>query len=133
MLPFIQFAIVDATIGAALPVLTMIPLNMVKQGSKLEQFVLAVNKLGVPYNSVIRDVFGSSVQRAERLFVNLTKNAVSVSAPNAQGTIVANMGNNCYITYRTSSSTGAIATLDFNFPPIWGAGTENIRKLKFFP
>jgi hypothetical protein len=135
MLPFIQFAIVDATIGAALPVLTMIPLNMVKQGSKLEQFVLAVNKLGVPYtpNPKIRDIFGSSVQRAERLFVNLTKNAVSVSAPNAQGTIVANMGNNCYITYRTSSSTGAIATLDFNFPPIWGAGTENIRKLKFFP
>ncbi|WP_298364849.1 hypothetical protein [uncultured Lutibacter sp.] len=59
----------------------------------------------------------------------LNKNAISPPTTNAQGTIVANMGNGNYITYRplSASSSGFDASINFNFRQIWA----NDRVLKF--
>ena len=66
------------------------------------------------------------------MFTTLTKNAIS-TATNAEGTIVANMGNGNYIIFRTvasSNSPGVIATIEFNFLELLGT---NSYKLKFYP
>ncbi len=62
----------------------------------------------------------------------ITKNAIFTTT-NAEGTIVANMGDDNYITFRTvagSNSPGVIATIEFNFIELL---ETNSYKLKFYP
>lgn len=91
-----------------------------------------LSKVGIPINNneFFRKIAGSSISKAKELFKGITKDAISVSSPNAQGTIVANMGNNTYITFRTVSDTsGVVATIDMNASSVF----SQIVKLKFYP
>ena len=55
---------------------------------------------------------------ARGLFNALTKNAISKTTQ-SNGTIIANMGNGNYITFRTVSQSGFPATIDLNFPNLF--------------
>jgi len=126
--PFVVYALTEATLGAALPLLSRIPLSMVLRGQRLEKMVKQIGLIGVRgSNNTIRIVTTSNpVQKAERLFATLTKNAISKTTyPN--GTIVANMGSGNLIKYRTASSSGFPATIELEFFQIW----SQARKIKF--
>lgn len=128
--PFIVFAVVDATLGAAIPLLTRIPLSMVTRGERLYKMVRQVGVLGeVGTGSSIRIVTTTSpYAKAQKLFSTLTKDAVSiVTHPN--GTIVADMGAGNFIKFRpiTASGSDFVATIDLQFYEIW----TTIRSVKF--
>ena len=55
-----------------------------------------------------------TLSTSKEIFNALAKHAISTTT-NAEGTIIANMGNGNYITYRTVSSSGFPATIDLNF------------------
>jgi len=62
-----------------------------------------------------------TVSKASELFTTLTRNAVSTSTQ-TNGTIVANMGNGNFITFRTATgplSPDVIATINLNFPQLF--------------
>lgn len=130
--PFVVYALTDATLGAALPLLSRIPLSMLTRGTRLEKMVKQVGLLGVQGNAGnhIRIVTTSNpIQKAEGLFASLTKNAISKTTQ-SNGTIVANMGNGNKIIFRPSSasSSGFKATIDLDFRAsgIW-TKTRNVK------
>lgn len=94
--------------------------------------VTKVAQLGAPSaDAFVKELHGTTVGKTSELFATLTKNAVSVSLPNAEGTIFANMGGGNFITFRTVSSPlspNVIATIDLNFPQLFA----EIVKLKFY-
>lgn len=115
--------ITAAVVGVALPVairfLQQIPASWVML--QLNNMIQSVAQLGVQGNQEhVRIVTTSSpVIKAEALFNMLTQNVVS-TVTQSNGTIIANMGNGNYITFRTVSSTLFPATIDLNFPSILG-------------
>lgn len=130
--PFIEFAVIEATLGAAIPILAKIPAVLVTRGAKLEAMVRKVGLLGVQgtSNSIRIVTAVSPYAKAESLFSMLTKNAISTTTQ-TNGAILANMGNGNYIIFRpiTASSSGFVATisLDFRAAGIW----SQIRNVKF--
>ena len=129
--PFVVYAVTEATLGVATSLISKIPLNMVSRGTRLNKMLTKLSKIGTPIsgNEFFRKIPQSSVQKALKLFEKLTKDAIYPPTTNAQGTIVANMGNNTYITFRTVSDTpGVIATIDINASSLF----SQIIKLKFY-
>jgi len=127
--PFIVYAVIDASLGVALPLLSKIPLAWVTRGEKLEAMLIHTSTMGIEGTSPhIRIIESSSIQ-AEALFTTLTKDRISISYPSS-GVRVANMGNGNYITYRnaTASGSGFSATLEYNYVSLFG---NNLPKLKF--
>jgi len=129
VIPVVEYALFQATVGLAVKLLQKIPLPMLLRGARLTKLLQKVARMGVQGEQIhVRIITTSSpVTRAEKLFATLTKNAVSVAPPNAQGTIVANMGNGNYITFRTVSSTNFPATINLNFPSIFGQTPKAIK------
>ncbi len=130
---FIQYAIIEASLGVAIPLLSKIPLSMVLRGARLNKIIRSVSELGIQSGnkSHIRLINSSSVRKAEELFATLTKNHIT-KINRADGVIVANMGNGNYITFRTISgvqSPGVIANIDLNFSQLF----QEVVKLKFYP
>lgn len=64
--------------------------------------------------------------RARGLFNVMTKNALSVTEV-SPGVINATMGNGNFITFRTVSQSGFPATIDLNFPTIFGSIPKVIK------
>jgi hypothetical protein len=128
--PFVVYAVTEATLGAAIPLISKIPLSMVLRGARLEKMIKQVGLLGkVGTSNTIRIVTTTNpVAKAESLFATLTKNAISKTTT-ADGAIVANMGNGNFITFRplSASQSGFPATISLNFPNIW----SSVRDLKF--
>jgi hypothetical protein len=128
--PFVVYAVTEATLGAALPLLSRIPIAMVIRGARLNKMVSQVGVLGVRgFNSNTRIITTASpIRKAEELFATVTKNAIS-KTPQSNGAIVANMGNNNFITYRplSASTSGYKASINLDFSNIWA----NPRVLKF--
>ncbi|MCG8794822.1 hypothetical protein [Tenacibaculum finnmarkense] len=112
--PFIVYAITEATLGAALPILSRIPIAMVTRGSKLENMISAILKLGTVDRQPHIRIFKTHLQPeriAKEMFNSLTKNRIGAY----KTPIIANMDNGDYIIYRTFSASGFPATLEFNF------------------
>lgn len=128
--PFVVYALTEATLGAALPLLSRIPLAMVIRGTRLNKMVQQVGLLGVRGSSNnIRIITTSSpITKSKELFNSLTKHAIS-KVTDSNGAIVANMGNGNFITYRTITQSGSNfpATINLDFVNIWA----NPRILKF--
>jgi len=129
--PFVIYALTEATLGAALPLLSRIPLSMVIRGVRLNKMVKQVGLLGArstTSNSIRIVTTSNPVAKAESLFTTLTKNAISKTTQ-SNGSIVANMGNGNFITYRpiTASASNFEATISLNFPNIW----TSVRNIKF--
>ena len=82
-----------------------------------------LKKIGTPGSSKDIRVVTGGVDAAEEMFQTLTRNATKVTRK-ADGTIVAEMANGGYITYRASSKSGP-PTIDFNNIP------NTPRKIKF--
>lgn len=134
-LPYLTYAIGNIISPmASNSVFNRIPYAFVTRGTKLEQFVLATSKLGQAgtYNS--RIISGSSFAKAERLFYNITKDAISIApASSNSSVIVANMGNNMKIILRPMSTTvpDAVAVIEYqNFNSILNTASYT---LKFLP
>ncbi|MDG2193282.1 MAG: hypothetical protein P8K77_00205 [Polaribacter sp.] len=127
--PFIVYAITDATLGVALPLLSRIPLSMVLRGARLNKMVRNVAKLGVQGNQAhVRIITTTNpVQKAETLFATLTKNKIGNVIEVAPNVFQANMGNGNYIIYRTVSSSGFPSTINLNFPSIFGTTPKSIK------
>lgn len=127
--PFVIYALTEATLGAALPLLSRIPLSMVTQGSRLNKIVKQVGLLGVQgtSNSIrIVTTNGNAYSKSLELFTSLTKNAQSITV-HTNGTRVALFNNGNKIVFRTQSSSGFPATLELTFSEIW----TNTRIIKF--
>ena len=123
-IPFIIYAATEATLGAALPLLSRIPASFVARGAKLEKMVKEVGLMGtMGKNNTIRIVSTNNpVNKARELFNTLTKNALS-KVNEADGVVKANMGNGNFILFRPSSASTsnfpATITLDFRAAKIW--------------
>lgn len=115
--------------NAAVALLQKIPVSWVLRGATLTPMIQNAVKLGVQgAQTHVRLIkVTNPLGRGKGLFNALTKNAISKTT-NAEGTIVANMGNGNFITYRTVSSTNFPATINFNFQQL--LGTNNFV-LKF--
>ncbi|WP_439130758.1 hypothetical protein, partial [Polaribacter sp.] len=133
--PFIVYAVTEATIGAALPMISRIPLAAVVRGAKLNNMVRQLAKLGkAGTSSRIRLIPNGSYEKSLALFNKITKNSISpvTTTTTANGRIikVADMGNGNYITFRNFDNTGTtnlVANIDLKFPSIW----TKTRELKF--
>lgn len=111
--PFIVYAATEATIGAAIPLISRIPISIVTQGARLNKMVKQVGLIGVQgtSNSIrIVTTNGNAYTKALELFTTLTKNAQSVTNY-TNGTKVALFSNGNKIVFRTQSSSGFAATL----------------------
>ena len=133
--PFIVYAVSEATLGAALPLLSRIPLAAVIRGAKLNNMVRQLAKLGkAGTSSRIRLIPNGSYEKSLVLFNKITQNSVSpvTTTTTANGRIikVADMGNGNYITFRNFDNSGTsnlVANIDLKFPSIW----SKTRELKF--
>ena len=129
--PFVIYAITEATLGTAIPLLSRIPSSMVKRGVRLEKFVKGIGVLGTRgsgNNIRIVSTNGAPVTKASELFNKLTKNAVNIRN-DANGARVADMGNGNFITFRNASQSGSNfeASINLDFKNIW----SSVRVLKF--
>lgn len=133
--PFVVYAVTEATLGAALPLLSRIPIAMVIRGARLNKMVRQLAKLGSPgTNSHIRIIPNGTYEKTLALFNKITKNSISpvttTTTTNGRIIKVADMGNGNYITLRNfdnSNTLGLTANIDLNFPTIW----SKVRELKF--
>ncbi len=132
--PFVIYALTEATLGVALPLLSRIPLAMVLRGERLNKMVRQLSRLGTAgTGSHIRLIPNSTYAKSLTLFNKITQNAISVTTETLSGgriRKVANMGEGNYITFRNfdfSDTPGLVANIDLNFPAIW----SKIRELKF--
>ncbi len=131
-IPFVVYALTEATLGAALPLLSRIPLKLVTRGTKLESLVKQIGVLGVKGsgNNIRIVTTNSPITKSKELFNSLTRNAIS-KVTESNGAIKANMGNGNFITYRpvsaSSSNFPATISLDFRAAGIW----TKIRNIKF--
>lgn len=127
-LPFIEYALVETSLGVAIPLLSRIPLELILINDRLTELILVFSKLGVQGNQVnVRIISTSSpVAKAQAFFTSLTKNAIEVVEV-APGVQRAAMGNGNFITFRTVSSSGFPATIDLNFPLMF----DEIKVIKF--
>ncbi len=132
--PFIVYALTEATLGAALPLLSRIPLVMVTRGARLNKVILQTTKLGNPGVLNSRLIPSSTVRKVEVLFTSLTKDAINITtAANNPAIKVAHMGNGMKIILRPNSTTvpNAIRVIEYqNFNSVLGA---NKYTLKFLP
>lgn len=128
VIPIITYAIFEATAGTAVKLLQKIPVSMVAQGIRLNKLVQKVVQLGIQGDQAhVRIIqISSPVTRAEELFLALSRDAVSTIEV-SPGVIKATMGNGNFITYRTISSSGFPATIDLNFPAIFGSQNQIIK------
>ncbi|MEE9350042.1 MAG: hypothetical protein V3U80_08350, partial [Flavobacteriaceae bacterium] len=135
--PFIEFAIIDASLGAAIPLISKIPLSFVTRGVKLEAMILETTQLGIQGNNqFVRMVHAqNSATKAESLFSTLTKDAIftpqTITTPLGQ-LIKADMGNGNFIVLRYFSATNpsAYAVVEYNFQQIL---STNSFEIKFLP
>ncbi|MGG8498146.1 hypothetical protein ACQY1Q_17230, partial [Tenacibaculum sp. TC6] len=132
--PFVVYALTEATLGAALPLISRIPLAVVIRGKMLEKMVRQIAKLGsAGTNSHIRMIPKGNYLKSLEIFKKITKNAKSIKVEtlsNGRVRRIADMGNGNYITFRNydySNTPGLVANIDLNFPKIW----SKIRELKF--
>lgn len=131
VLPVITYALLEATAGTAIKLLQRLPVAMMLRGARLNKMVQKLAQLGEagiqPNVRVIRTA-SSPVQKAEELFLSITKDRIGPYSYPSPGVTVANMGEGNYITYRTVSGSGFPATIDLNFPAIFG---QYAKILKF--
>lgn len=135
--PFIVYAVIDATIGVAIPLLSRIPLAWVIRGTKLEAMILKTTELGVQGNNAFVRIINNQVSasKAETLFSTLTKDAIQVYPPinTPLGQLIkADMGNGNWIVLRyfSSSNPTAHAVVEYNYTELLGT---NSFELKFLP
>lgn len=131
-LPFIQYAVIEASIGAAIPLLRSIPISMVTRGTRLNKLVLEASKIGQSgIKPFAREIPSSSVSKAEELFKALTKDRIGIYSHPNNYTKVADMGSNNAIIFHTEAgplSPNVIATIELKFPGLF----DDIIKLKFY-
>ncbi len=132
--PFIEYAIIEATLGTAIPMLKKIPISFVSRGAKLEKMVRKVAQLGkAGTNSRIRLIKNGNYLKAFELFKKITKDAKHIKVEtlsNGRVIRIADMGEGNYITFRNfdySKTPNLTANIDLNFPKIWSKS----RELKF--
>lgn len=129
--PFLVYALTEATLGAALPLLSKIPLAAVIRGNRLSKMVRQIAKLGVPGSkSFTRIVKNSSKTKARALFDKITSNSIGpvevIKTPKGN-LLKANMGNGNKIMYRpfeASNTLGHEATIELVFKKIWNTNRE---------
>ncbi|WP_299066129.1 hypothetical protein [uncultured Polaribacter sp.] len=129
--PFIVYAVTEASLGAALPLLSRIPLAMVTRGVKLEKMIEKTMKLGVQGNKPHIKIFKTYLNPeriAKEMFNSLTKGRIGNIVEVAPNVFQANMGSGNFIIYRTASKTGFEATLEFNFSKFLVNGRPSILK-----
>ena len=128
VIPVVTYALFEATAGTALTLLQKIP-NLVFQGSRYTNLISQLTQLGIQGNQAHVRIISTTapVARAEALFLSITRNATSIVEV-APGVTKATMPNGNFITYRTVSGSGYPATIDLNFPGIFGS---TIQVLKF--
>lgn len=129
IIPVVTYALFEATAGTAIKLLQKIP-NIVLQGTRLSATISQLTQLGSPgIKTNVRVIATSApVARAESLFLSLTRNVKPTEV--SPGVLRAAMGNGNFITFRTISTSGFPATIDLNFPLIFGANSP-IKVLKF--
>ena len=128
-MPIVEIALFEVGGTLAIKLLSKIPISWVLRGSTLTPFIQNVVKLGVKGNQAhVRIVQTKNpVSTAKGLFRALTRDAVSRPIVQSNGTIVANMGNGNFITYRTVSSSGFPASINFNFQQLLGTNNFVIK------
>ena len=129
VMPVLTNAILNGSANLVTKLLQRIPIGNVMLGERLNRWVQHISQLGVQGNQTHVRIVSTSqpVANAQSIFNTLTRNAISTST-NSSGTIVANMGNGNFITFRTVSSTNFPATIDFNFPLIFGQNVTKVIK-----
>ncbi|MCF8716465.1 hypothetical protein JM658_16685 [Joostella atrarenae] len=131
-LPIIEYALFESGTTLAVKLLSKIPISWVYRGTRLNKIVKEVGLLGERGKTTNIRLFKTNapISNAKETFNTLTKHAVSKTTE-TNGSIVANMGNGNYITYRpiTASSSGIPATLslDFRSANVW----TKVREVKF--
>ncbi|MDG1571952.1 hypothetical protein OZ410_06460 [Robiginitalea sp. M366] len=126
--PILEIALFETGLPVAIKLFQKIPVSWVYRGLRLDNVIRKVSQIGQAGSQAhVRIVNTSSpITKSKELFNSLTKHAISKST-NAEGTIIANMGNGNYITYRTVSSTGYPATINFNFQQVLGTNNFVIK------
>lgn len=129
--PLIEYALTEASLGAATYLLRRIPVSYVARYERLYAMVKKVGVMGEKgKTSNIRIVrTNNPVKKCKMKFKTLTKDALEKTINPKNGAITANMGYGNYITYRpiTASTSNFEATISFNFPKIW----TKMRDVKF--
>lgn len=115
IIPTLELALFEMGGTVAIKILQRIPASW-SRGMYLNSMVQGVTRLGIrgTSNNIRIIQTKNPLTNAREIFRAMTKNKIS-STTNAEGTIVANMGNNNFITFRTVSSSGFDATVSFNF------------------
>lgn len=127
--PFVVYALTEATLGAALPILARIPKLPVFNSAWVNNLVRQVGVLGIRgEKTYIRVVTtnGNAYSKALELFKGITRNAQSVTIQ-SNGVRVALFNNGNKIVFRSQSSSGFPATIELTFPHIW----SKTRIIKF--
>lgn len=129
--PFVVYALTEATLGAAVPLLSKLTKLPVFNSAWINKMVGQIGLLGVKgtSNSIrIVTTNGNAYTKSLELFKGITRNAKSINIQ-SNGARVADMGNGNFITFRplSASSTGFEATITLDFNGIW----SSIRQIKF--
>lgn len=135
VIPVVTYALFEATGGLAVKLFQKIPLPMVLRSSpRLNQMIIKTTEMGEAGYANARLYRNTSIQKAEKMFEMLTKDAISVT-PSASNpnVIVAQMGFGRKIILRPFSTTvpEAVRVIEYqNFNTALGT---NSFSLKFIP